>query len=105
MINTPRPLAPELWATLPAPEPALLLEQVALLRLENAALRAENAALQARVRELEVRLSQNSPIPRVPPRRTHPRCLRSGVRRPQDANEAATPATGARSARCCRSSR
>ncbi len=54
MIETPLPLAPELWAMLPAPEPVPLPEQVAMLRRENAALRAENAVLQARVRELEV---------------------------------------------------
>ena len=46
MIETPQPLAPELWATLPAPEPESLLEQLATLRLENAALRVENAVLQ-----------------------------------------------------------
>jgi transposase len=81
MIETPRPLAPELWATLPAPEPAPLLEQLAMLRLENAALRAEIAVLQARVRELEVRLSQISSNssrppsldpPHVPPKRRPP---------------------------------
>ena len=64
MIETP--LAPEGWATLPAPEPALL-EQVAMLRLENAALRAENAVLRARVRELEVQLGQNSSNSSRPP--------------------------------------
>jgi transposase len=67
MIETPRPLAPELWATLPAPDPAALLEQLVILRLENAALRAENAVLQARVRELEVRLRQNSSNSSRPP--------------------------------------
>jgi transposase len=75
MIETP--LAPEVWATLPAPEPALL-EQVAMLHLENAALRAENAVLQERVRELEARLGQDSSNssrppssdpPHVPPKR------------------------------------
>jgi transposase len=64
MIETPR--APEVWATLPASELALL-EQVAALRLENAALRAENAVLQARVRELEIRLGQNSSNSSRPP--------------------------------------
>jgi hypothetical protein len=56
MIETPLPLAPELSATTPAPDPATLLEQVATLRLENAALRAQNAVLQERIRELEARL-------------------------------------------------
>ena len=54
MIKTPMLLAPESWATVPAPEPALLLRQVATLQLENAALRAENAALQQRIRDLEL---------------------------------------------------
>lgn len=64
MIETP--LAPEVWATLSAPEPALL-EQVAMLHLENAALRAENAVLRARVRELEAQLGQNSANSSRPP--------------------------------------
>ncbi len=50
------PLAPELSATTPAPDPAPLLEELATLRLENAALRTENAVLHERVRELEARL-------------------------------------------------
>src|SRR3954470_10505195 len=58
MIETTVPLVPERWATVPAPDPAPLLEQLATLRLENAALRAENTVLQARVRELEVRLGR-----------------------------------------------
>jgi transposase len=87
MIETPVRLAPELWATVPAPDPAPLLEQLATLRLENAALRAENAVLQARVRELEARLGQNSSNssrspssdpPQVPPKR---RARRSGRNR------------------------
>jgi transposase len=78
MIEITLPLAAELWATLPAPEPAPLLEQLATLRLENAALRVQNAALQARVRELEARLGQtssnssrppSSDPPHVPPKR------------------------------------
>jgi hypothetical protein len=60
MIGTTLPQAPKLWAPVPAPEPASLLEQLATLRRENAALRAENAALQARIDELEARLGQNS---------------------------------------------
>src|SRR4051812_6869024 len=67
MIETPLLLAPELRATLPAPDPAPLLEQWAMLRLENAGLRAENAALQARIRELEARLGQNSANSSRPP--------------------------------------
>jgi hypothetical protein len=46
MIATTLPLAPERWATLPAPDSALL-EHVATLRLENVALRAQITALQA----------------------------------------------------------
>jgi transposase len=60
MIETTVSLAPDRWATVPAPDPAPLLEQLATVRLENAALRAENAALQERVRELEARLGQHS---------------------------------------------
>ena len=60
MIETPLPLATNLWATGSSLDQAPLLEQLATLRLENATLRAENAALQARVRELEARLEQNS---------------------------------------------
>ena len=66
MLEAPLALAPELWATLLAPDPAPLLEQLATLRLENAALRVENAALQERVRELEARLSQKPPGPATP---------------------------------------
>jgi hypothetical protein len=43
MIETTLPRAAELWATVPAPDPAPLLEQLATLRLENARLRAQNA--------------------------------------------------------------
>src|SRR5205823_12075128 len=67
MIQTTLPVAPELWATGPAPDPAPLVEEVATLRLENAALRAENAALQQRVRELEARLGQHSSNSSRPP--------------------------------------
>jgi len=42
MIETTLRLAPDRWATVPAPDLAGLLEQVAPLRRENAALRAEN---------------------------------------------------------------
>src|SRR5262245_4503969 len=51
----------------PAPDPAPLLEKLAMLRLENAALRAENAALHERVRELEARLGQTSANSSRPP--------------------------------------
>src|SRR3954447_14554516 len=67
MIETPLPLAPDRWATVPAPDPAPLLEQLATLRLENAALRAENVAMQARIRELEARLGQTSANSSRPP--------------------------------------
>jgi transposase len=60
MIETPVPRLPELWATLLAPDPAPLMDQLGTLQLENAALRAQNAALQQRVRELEARLGQTS---------------------------------------------
>jgi hypothetical protein len=49
MIETLLPLAPDLWAVVPAPDDAPLLEQLATLRQENAALRAENVLLQQRV--------------------------------------------------------
>jgi hypothetical protein len=39
MIETPLPLAPARWGTVPAPDSAPLLEQLATLWLENAALR------------------------------------------------------------------
>src|SRR4051812_32946868 len=38
MIETPLPLAPDLWMIVPAAEPAPLLAQLATLRLENATL-------------------------------------------------------------------
>ena len=40
MIETMLPLSPALWATVSAPKPAPLLEELATLRLENAALAA-----------------------------------------------------------------
>ncbi len=74
MIETMLPRAPDLWATVPAPDPAPLLEQVATLRLENAVLYAENAALSVenaalheRVHELEARLGQTSANSSRPP--------------------------------------
>src|SRR4051794_26007257 len=81
MIETLLPQAPDWWATVPAPDLAALLEEVAPLRRENAALRAENAALRAenaalqaesailheRVQELEARLGQTSAISSRPP--------------------------------------
>ncbi len=67
MIETTLPLAPDRWATVPAPDPAPLLEQLATLRLENAALGAQNAALQERIRELEARLGQDSSNSSQPP--------------------------------------
>ena len=74
MIATTLPLAPEPWATLPAPDHALLPDQVATLRLENVALRAENAALRAehaalheQVQELKARLGQTSANSSRPP--------------------------------------
>src|SRR4051794_12293516 len=74
MSETTLLLAPDWWATVPAPDLAALLEQVAPLRRENAALWAENAALrvekaalQERVRELEAQLGQNSANSSRPP--------------------------------------
>jgi hypothetical protein len=74
MSETTLLLAPDWWATVPAPDLAALLEQVAPLRRENAALCAENAALrvekaalQERVRELEAQLGQNSANSSRPP--------------------------------------
>src|SRR3954470_534815 len=61
------PLAPELSAMTPAPDPDPLLEELATLRLENAALRTENAVLHERVRELEARLGQTSANSSRPP--------------------------------------
>jgi transposase len=61
------PLAPELSATTPAPEPVPLLEELATLRRGNAALRTENAMLQEWVRELEARLGQTSSNSSRPP--------------------------------------
>jgi transposase len=74
MIETPLPLPPELWATVPAPDPASLLERITTLQrenaalcAENAALRVENSALQDRIRELEARLGQTSANSSRPP--------------------------------------
>src|SRR3954452_12697997 len=75
------PLAAEPAATTRTPDPAPLLEELAMLRLENAALRLENGALRAanvalqaesavlheRVRELEARLGQTSANSSHPP--------------------------------------
>jgi transposase len=86
MIETPLP-PPELWATVPTPNPPRLLEELATLRLENAALRAQTDALQAHIRDLEARLGQDSANssrppssdpPHVPPKR---RARRSGRNR------------------------
>src|SRR5436309_1167354 len=112
MIETMLPQAPDLWATVPVPDRAALLEQVAPLRRENAALRAENAALRAenvalqeRVRELDARLGRDSSNssrppssdpPRAPPR---PKAPSSGRKRGGQPGHRG-PAVG-----CCRSSR
>ena len=66
-MRLPLSLPPELMATVPAPEPAPLLEELATLRLENAALRAQNATLQDRIRELETQFGQNSSNSSRPP--------------------------------------
>jgi transposase len=81
MVETTLLRTPDLWATVPAPDLAALLDEVAPLRRENAALQAENAALRAenaalqvesavlheRVRELEARLGQTSANSSRPP--------------------------------------
>jgi len=67
MNNTPLRQAPERWATVPAPDQAPLLEQLATPRLENAALRAQNATMHARIRGLEARLGQDSSNSSRPP--------------------------------------
>ena len=67
MIETTLPLPAELWAMVPAPVRAPLLEEWATLRLENAALRAQNVALQERIRDLAGRLRQNSSNSSRPP--------------------------------------
>jgi transposase len=74
MIETMLPQAPDFWATVPTPDLAALLEQVAPLRRENAtlrveiaALRAENAVLHEQVQELEARLGQTSANSSRPP--------------------------------------
>src|SRR4051812_4912316 len=74
MIETPLPLPPELWATVPAPDPAPLRERLTILQrenaalcVENAALRVENGALHERIRELEARLGQTSANSSRPP--------------------------------------
>jgi len=81
MIETTLLLAPDWWATVPAPDLAALLDEVVPLRRENAALRAENGALRAenvalraesavlheRIRELEARLGQTSANSSRPP--------------------------------------
>src|SRR3954468_6959220 len=60
MVAAVLPLTPEPWATAPATDSVLLLEQLATLRLEN-------AALQERIRELEARLVQTSANSSRPP--------------------------------------
>jgi transposase len=69
-------VAPELWPTLPAPDAAPLLEQLAPLRVDNAVLRAQNAALQERIRELAARLGQDSSNSSRPPSSDSPRVQR-----------------------------
>ena len=105
MSETTLLLAPDWWATVPAPDLAALLEQVAPLRRENAALRAQDAALQARIHELAARLGQNasnsshlpsSDPPQAPPKR---RAVPSGRKR------GGNPDTAGPTARCCRSNR
>src|SRR5262245_20300736 len=81
MIETTLARTPDRWATVPAPDPAPLLKELATLRRETAALRTENEALRAenallqaestvlhtRFRELEARLAQTSANSSRPP--------------------------------------
>ena len=76
MIETTHPLAPELWATVRAPDHTPLLGQLTTLRLENAVLRVENAVLQLRIRELEARLAQDSSNSSRPPSSDRPQAPR-----------------------------
>ena len=55
MIEIPLPLAPALFAPVPAPDPASLLKQWVTLQQETAALRTQNAALQERICVLDAR--------------------------------------------------
>jgi hypothetical protein len=103
MIQTTHSVAPGLWATGPAPDPAPLVEEVATLRLENAALRAENAAFQEQVRQLEARLGQNSSNSSRPPSSDPPQAPAARRRRPLDASAVANPDTVGRAGRWCRS--
>jgi transposase len=91
MIDTTLPLAPKLWATVPAPDPAPLLEQLATLRLENAALRTENAVLQARISELEARLGQTSSNSSRPPSSDPPHVPSKHRPRPSGRNRGGQP--------------
>jgi transposase len=81
------PLAAEPSAAIPAPDPAPLLEELAMLRLENAALRAESAVLHERIRKLEARLGQTSANSSRPPSSdppqapARPKALPSGRKR------------------------
>src|SRR5690349_1866490 len=60
MTETPLPLPPELWATVPAPAQAPLEERFTTLLTEN-------AALKERIRDLEARLGQDSSNSSRPP--------------------------------------
>ena len=91
MIETTLTLTPELWATLPTPDPAPLLEQLAALRRENAALRAENAVLQARLRELEARLRQDSSNSSRPPSSDPPQTSRKRLAAPSGRRRGGQP--------------
>jgi transposase len=91
MIETLLPSAVELRAMLPAPEPASLLEQLAVLRLENAALRAENIVLQKRIRELETRLGQNSSNSSRPPSSDPPQAPRQRPAQPSGRKRGGQP--------------
>lgn len=57
---------PALWAPTPAPDPALLLEQLAALRLLHAAPRTQTAPSGDRFVTWKLGSSRTPPIPRVP---------------------------------------
>src|SRR5690349_5607645 len=91
MLETPLPLRPALRATLPAPDPARLLEELATLRLENAALRAQNTAFQERIHELEARLGQTSANSSRPPSSDPPQAPARPKAPPSDRNRGGQP--------------
>lgn len=77
LIETTPALAPDLWATVPAPAPAPLPAELATLRLENAARRAQDAVRPARIREREARQGQDTSNSSRPPSSDPPQVSRT----------------------------